>query len=103
MERKTNISIIENIKPEWTLESTAALSYFGHVVRAGGMEDDVMLGRMNGASKRGRPRQRWLDTLKDYASVATISNMRRDARDREGWRGAATAVASGRIRLDGTR
>ena len=25
----------------------AALSYFGHVVRAGGMEDDVMLGRMN--------------------------------------------------------
>ena len=50
MERKTNIWIIENIKPEWTLESRvskAALSYFGHVVRAGGMEDDVMLGRMN--------------------------------------------------------
>ena len=48
MERKTNILIIENIKPEWTLESRvpkAALSYFGHVVRAGGMEDDVMLGR----------------------------------------------------------
>ena len=33
----------------------AALSYFGHVVRAGGMEDDVMLGRMNGARRRGRP------------------------------------------------
>ncbi len=32
MERKTNILIIENIKPEWTLESRvpkAALSYFG--------------------------------------------------------------------------
>ena len=54
MERKTNIWIIENIKPEWTLESrvpTAALICFGHVVRAGGMEDDVMLGRMNGARK----------------------------------------------------
>ena len=65
MERKTNIWIIENIKPEWTLESRvpkAALSYFWHVVRAGGMEDDVMLGKMIGASKRGRPRQRWLDT-----------------------------------------
>ena len=39
IERKTNIWIIENIKPEWTLESRvpkAALSYFGHVVRAGG-------------------------------------------------------------------
>ena len=29
-----------------------------------------------GARKRGRPRQRWLDTLKGYASGATISNMR---------------------------
>ena len=39
MERKTNIWIIENIKPEWTLDSrvpNAALRYFGHVVRAGG-------------------------------------------------------------------
>ena len=98
MERKTNISIIESIKPECTLESRvskAALSYFGHVVRAGGMEDDTMLGRMNGARKRGRPRQRWMDTLKEYASGATISNMRRDARDRAGWRGATTAVRQG--------
>ena len=50
MERKANPWIIENIKPEWTLESMvpkAALGYFGHVVRAGGMEDDVLLGRMN--------------------------------------------------------
>ena len=53
----------------------AALSYFRHVVRARGMEDDMMLGRMNGARKRGRPRQRWLDTLKGYSSGATISNM----------------------------
>ena len=43
MERKTNIRIIENIKPEWTLESRvpkAALSYFGHVVRAGARENE---------------------------------------------------------------
>ena len=79
-----------------------ALSYFGYVVRAGGMEDDAILGRMNGSRKRGTPRQRWLDTLKEYANGATISNMRRDARDREGWRGATTAVAMGRLRLDST-
>ena len=42
-------------------------------------------------------------TLKGYSSGATISHMRRDARDRVGWRGAATSVARGRIRLDGTR
>ena len=81
----------------------AALSYFGHVVRAGGMEDDVMLGRMNGARKRGRPRQRWLDSRKGCASGSTINNMRRDAKDRAGWRGATTAVARGRMRLDDTR
>ena len=105
MERKTNISIIESIKPEWTLESRvtkAALSYFVHVVRAGGMEDDMMLGRMNGVRKRGRSRQRWMDTLNGYASGATSNNKRRDARDRAGWRGATTAVARGRMRLDGT-
>ena len=103
MEGKTNIWIIENIKPEWTLESRvpkAALSYyFGHVVRAGGMEDDVMLGRMNRTRRGGR----WLDTLMGYLSGATISNMRRYAKYRAGWRGAATDVARSRMRLDGTR
>ena len=57
MERKTNISIIENIKPEWTLESRvakAALSYFGHVVRAGGMEDDVRDAQENEWSEKER-------------------------------------------------
>ena len=55
MGRKTNIWILENIKPEWTLESRvpkAELSYFRNVVRAGVMEDDVMLERMNGARRR---------------------------------------------------
>ena len=66
------------------------------------MEDDVMLGRMNGARKRGRPRQRWLDTLNGYVSGATISNMSRDAKDRAGCRGAIKAVARGQMRLDGT-
>ena len=107
MERKTNI-IMDNREHQTGMDTgvkgtKAALSYFGHVVRAGGMEDDGMLGRMNGARRRGRPRQRWLDTLMEYSSGATISNMRRYARDRAGWRGAATDVARSRMRLDGTR
>ena len=62
MERKTNIWIIENIKPEWTLESRlpkAALSYFGHVVRAGGMEDDVMIGRMKREGEEDLDKDGW--------------------------------------------
>ena len=68
------------------------------MVRAGGMKDDMIFGGMNCARMGGRPRQRWMDTLKEYSSRAIISNMRRDARDRAGWRGAATAVARDRMR-----
>ena len=83
MERKTNIWIIENIKPEWTLESRvpkAALSYFGHVVRAGGMEDE-------GVFERSHHQQHEMPEIE---------------RD-EGWRGAVMAVTRGRMRLDVTR
>ena len=48
IDRKTNVWVIGNIKPEWTLESRivkASLCYFGHVIRAGGMEYEVMVGR----------------------------------------------------------
>ena len=59
--------MLENIKPEWTMESRvaqAALMYFGQVVREErGMENDVMLGEMNGKRRRGRPRTRWLDNV----------------------------------------
>ena len=50
-DRKTNVWVIDNIKPEWTLESRivkASLCYFGIVIRAAGMEYEVMVGRMWG-------------------------------------------------------
>ncbi|KAI0221995.1 hypothetical protein LSAT2_026737 [Lamellibrachia satsuma] len=106
MERKTNVWVLENVKPKWTLESRvikAALSYFGHVVRKErGMENDVMLGGMRRKRRRGRPRTKWLDTIKDVKGPS-INIMRRDARERVEWRGATAAVARGRTRLDGTR
>ena len=106
MERKTNVWVLENVKPKWTLESRVikgALSYFGHVVRKElGMENDVMLGGMRGKRRRGRPRTKWLDTIKDVKGPS-INIMRRDARERVEWRGATAAVARGRTRLDGTR
>ena len=62
MERKTNVWVLENTKPEWTLESRvaqASLRYFGHVVsEERGMENDVMLGEMSWKRRRGRPTRR---------------------------------------------
>ena len=60
MERKTNICMLKNIKPEWTLESKATqatLSYFGHAAREKRrMEKDVMLREMSMKTKQGRPK-----------------------------------------------
>ena len=65
-ERDTNVWVMENIKPEWILESRvaqAALRHFGHVVsEERGMENDVMLVEMSGKRRRVRPRTKWLDS-----------------------------------------
>ena len=58
MERKTNGWVLENIKPEWTLESRvrqAALRYLGYLgIEEHGMEklNDVMVGGISGNRKR---------------------------------------------------
>ena len=97
---KKNLWIIDNIKLEWTLESRifkASLCYFGHVIRAGGMEYELMVGRMGGYRSRGRPRQRWLYSIKKNV-YGTIFNMIRVSRCRRSWRAAIIDVARGRIR-----
>ena len=104
IDRKTNVWVIDNIKLEWTLESRivkASLCYFGHVIRAGGMEYEVMVGRMGDYRSRGIPRQRWLDSIKKNF-YGTIYNMIRASRCRRSWIDAVIDVARGRIRLDGT-
>ena len=86
MERKTNACVFENFKPEWTLESRvteAALRYVGHVMReVRGMENDVMLEGMSGKRRQGRPRTRWLDTLKDIKHPVLTSRDGRAEKDR---------------------
>ena len=58
-DRKENVWVIDNIKLKWTLVSRivkASLCYIGDVIRADGMEYEVMVGRMGGYRSRGRPR-----------------------------------------------
>ena len=98
----TNVWVIYNIKTEWNFESRivkASLCYFGHVIRAGGMEYGVMVGKSGGYRSRGRPRQRWLDSIKKNFYGTKFSMMR--ALYRNIWRAAVIYVARGRIRLDG--
>ena len=84
-ERRTNEWVINIIKPEWTLESRvvqAALSYFGHVARSEGMEKMVMLGKVGGNRRRGRPRTRWLDSIKELRGLTSIRDTIEEAQER---------------------
>jgi hypothetical protein len=57
------------VKPKRLLEATI-LRYFGHVVRAeGSLERDIMLGQVAGCRRQGKPRMRWLDSIKEATGL----------------------------------
>ena len=106
IDRKTNIEIIASIKPKRTLEAEIvklALPYFGHVVRADSMELQLMLGKMDGLRRRGRPHITWLNNVQIYIANDNIMKILAEVRNRVIWRGTVMDVAMGRLRLDGTR
>jgi hypothetical protein len=72
-ERRTNLSIVEEIRPKRTLEAIiirSRLRYFSHVMRAkGSLKQDIMLRKIAGHRRQGKPRLRWLDSIKDATSL----------------------------------
>jgi hypothetical protein len=49
------------------------------------LEMDVMLGHVEGYRKQGRPRMRWLDSIKE-ATVLRLEDLREAVQDRRKWR-----------------
>ena len=72
-EKRTNLSVLEDVKPKRPLEATILrlkLRYFGHGVRAKrSLERDIMLGPAEGRRKQGKPRTRWLDNIKETTGL----------------------------------
>jgi hypothetical protein len=68
-DRRTNASIIDEVKPKRSLEATITqpkLRYFGHVMITNGtLEWDIMIGQVDGSRRQGRPRLRWIDSIKE--------------------------------------
>ena len=71
--KKTNKSVLEEIIPEISLEGMTAiqaLTFFGHTIRASRMENDIMLGRVEGTRRQVKQRARWQDVLKKLTGMS---------------------------------
>ena len=69
--RRSNQSILKEISPEYSLEGLVLkLQYFGHLMqRANSLEKTLMLGKIEGKSRRGQQRMRWLDSITNSMDV----------------------------------
>ena len=73
-ERRSNQSILKEIKPEWALEGPILklkLQYFGHLMqRTDSLEKTLMLGKTEDRRRRGQLRMRWSDGTTDSMDMS---------------------------------
>lgn len=69
------------------------MAFTGHVLRGSSGEDalQILEGKMESNTSQGRPRQMWLDDIKQWTQLKTYGDIKRLAQDQCQWRACTAA------------
>ena len=99
---RSNQSILKEISPSCSLEWLMLklnFQYFGHLMqRADSLEKTLILGKIEGRSRRGWQRMRWLDGISDSVGMG-LGVLQELVMDRDAWHAVVHGVTKSRTRL----